>query len=180
MGAVGGAYNTLKFLQEIMVHLDTERASPNGTTLQTIVGSSFYNLTFTTAFTARLGEHSPDASSTSGGGADVKGKTRPGQVKKAPFPEGDPCNAKVTVDRGAGVRFGKDSGLMSFCNAWNKGQSCIGKDYGCCGTGPATGHISGWCSYAHACPRCGLSTHQMGDAECKGNPGRRGWPAYRP
>ena len=180
MPAVGGPYNTLKLLQEVLVHLDTERSNLNGLTLQTVVGSPFYNLAFTLAFQRSLGEHSPDASSTSGGGTDDDKKYKPGHIKKTAFPEGDPCNAKVTVDRGAGVRFGRESGLMSFCNAWNRGESCIGKDYGCCGTGPATSSLCGWCSFAHACPLCGLSSHRKGDAACKGKPGRGKWPAYRP
>ena len=51
---------------------------------------------------------------------------------------------------------------------------------GCHGTSPITKDFQGWCSYAHACPKCGLADHREGSSKCKGNPGKGKWPPYKP
>ena len=185
--AVGGAFAVLKFTQELLVRLDIDRRAASGQTLATIIGSAYYMTAFARANAAasaskiKQGEGSPDdESSTSGGPNDGKktGKDK-NKNKKPATPPGDACDQFVGIDKGAGVRFSK-TGLQQYCNNWNASKTCVGGITGCHGTSPITKQFQGWCSYAHACPKCGLSDHREGSSKCKGNPGKGNWPPYKP
>ena len=160
MDNVGGAKASVELAQALLDHMDKD---PVAYTVGNFITSGLGGTEFTQACSKALstkprggkaGIEGPDDS-----GGDDKGED--GKKKKPPKPAGDDCDADVTIDKGAAVRYGKTSGKVSYCNQWNKGESCLGLKQGC-----TKGKNAGWCSFSHRCSKCGKADHTRADAKC--------------
>ena len=154
MASVGGPKQAVELAQVLLDKMDRE---PKVYNVGNFITFGLWGTHFTEACAkVTRGGGAPKQLSELGGEEGEGDKD--GKKRKPPKPAGDNCDGAVTVCEGAAVRFGKKSGKKSYCSKWNQGESCLGEKQAV-----TKGPKAGYCSFCHACYKCGKPDHPAKD-----------------